>query len=216
MDNCPNLEKLALGWEHSAEFGHILSPLAMIYLCHNLTPKIVELDLEQQVYFNDICLEALAKRCNKLEALELSGTAVTYRGLVENSSRLNALKYLKLPEAVAKTLGCDYPFKINLKRVQKLWPMKNLNYLITEDDFDFGDIEGFGDYFMDEYWSYEDDDINESYVERQKENLKKATEGFPNLVQFEPRNDNFAFDLSIAIVDSSGFTKVNVFHPFSK
>ena len=40
--------------------------------------------------------------------------------------------------------------------------MKNLNYLITEDDFDFGDIEGFGDYFMDEYWSYEDDDINEN------------------------------------------------------
>ena len=98
VNNCLNLEQHVLGmdiglWDAN-NFGHVLSKKALNYLCENLTQTIFKLEKEDQPNVNDLCLRKVAKRFKNLKALDISGTQVTFDGLIANIDNLTSLEYL--------------------------------------------------------------------------------------------------------------------------
>merc|ERR1711862_743648 len=128
-------------------------------------------------------------------------------GLIASVDDLKSLEYLSIPEQVTEVLGADYPYDIDLSKMSGLHPLKNLKNLISPDMFDFGDLENFDRYFHP--WNK----VDPVEKERKREMLKKAIEGFPNLV---PLKEKDIYDLQIAKIDSSTFFDVNIFPSLSE
>ena len=211
VNNCPNLEQLSLG-SLSKEYGNVTNVLsyeAMMYLCEHLPQNIIKLEFDEQTNFNDPCLWKVAKRFKNLKALDISGTQVSYYGLVAFIDDLSSLEYLKIPEQVATVLGANYPDSIKLLEMKKLSPMKNLKNLICENGFDFGNPEQYDLTYS--RWMY----VEPRERERKKEILRKAIMDFPNLVpQQEDCYQACCYNLQIARIDSSSFSKVDIFPYF--
>ena len=146
VNTCLSLEELNISC-------NILTTKAMDYLCENLTPNVLKLDIgigSGQLQFpqdhkglNDNNIRALVKRCPKLKVLDIrSNVKVTYQGLVAISEGLHFLEYLGLPERVENELGLPkvtwdnkiLPYTINLPKMQALKSMKTLKELLFEDN----------------------------------------------------------------------------------
>ena len=79
VDNCLGLEELNISY-------NILNQESVTYLCENLTPNILKLDIRNNLIYkyilNDKLIRALVKRCPKLKVLDIRTTysKVTYQG----------------------------------------------------------------------------------------------------------------------------------------
>ena len=119
VNSCINLEELNL-------CCNSFSTDAVEYLCENLTPTILKLDLKtiqyasydknlrmglpdelaRKVGLTDKNLGALVKRCPKLRVLDIrDNDNVTYQGLLAISNGLHFLEYLGLPTSVGIEFG---------------------------------------------------------------------------------------------------------------
>ena len=135
VNSCPSLEELNL-------CGNTLTNKALDYLCKNLTPNILKLNLEigSRQGLDDKNIRALVKRCPNLKTLDIrSNEKVTFQGLVAISDRLHFLEYLGLPESIGDELGLFE--NINWSKMCCLKSMKNLKELLIGDD-DIWDIIG--------------------------------------------------------------------------
>jgi hypothetical protein len=139
VNSCLGLEELNLSF-------NTLKDDAIDYLCKNLTPNILKLNLEignePDEGLNDDNIRALVKRCPKLKGLDIrSNEKMTYRGLWEIIENLLFLEILALPESIADELGL--PDTVNLNKVRSLKSMKKLKELLIgdEDIWDIGGVE---------------------------------------------------------------------------
>ena len=127
VDNCLGLEELNISY-------NILSQESITYLCENLTPNILKLDIRINLIYryimNDNHIRALVKRCPKLKVLDIRTTysKVTYQGLVAISEGLLFLESLGFSKTIEDELGL--PNNINLPRMEKLKSMKKLKELL--------------------------------------------------------------------------------------
>ena len=129
VNSCLGLEELNLSW-------NTLKDDAVDYLCENLTPNILKLNLEiGETYaepdkgLNDDNIRALVKRCPKLKVLDIrTNEEMTYHGLWEIIEKLLFLEILALPDSIGAELGL--PDNINLNRVHSLKSMKKLKELV--------------------------------------------------------------------------------------
>ena len=140
VNTCLGLEELNLS-------QNTLTEEAIDYLCENLPPNIVQLNLELgEMYaepdkgLNDKNIRALVKRCPNLKVLDIrSNEKMTYKGLVAIIDGLNFLETLGLPDSVGDELGL--PDNVNLPRLRRLKSMKKLKeLLIGENDFEYQSI----------------------------------------------------------------------------
>ena len=141
VNNCPDLEELSIFW-----YG-IMTSETIAYLCENLTPNILKLDIriwncKTEEGLNDNNIRALVKSCPKLKVLVVCcDENVTYQGLVAISEELHFLEYLFLPESLGNELGLPriewingveeiLPYTINLPKMDALKSMKTLKGLL--------------------------------------------------------------------------------------
>ena len=133
VNTCLGLEELNLS-------RNTLSEDAIDYLCENLTPNIVQLNLELgEMYgepdkgLNDNNIRALVKRCPNLKVLDVrSNQKMTYKGLVAIIDGLHSLEILGLPDSVGDELG--FPDNVNLSKLHRLKSMKKLKELLIEEN----------------------------------------------------------------------------------
>jgi hypothetical protein len=138
VNTCLSLEELNISY-------NTLDTESMDYLCENLTPNILKLEIGSGLNdkgLNDNNIRELVKRCPKLKVLDIrSNEKVTFKGLVAISETLHFLEYLGLPESVKNELGFPVitwnngveqtlPYTINLSKIQALKSMKTLKELL--------------------------------------------------------------------------------------
>ena len=131
VNSCLGLEELNLSF-------NTLKDDAIDYLCDNLTPNILKLNLEignePGEGLNDDNIRALVKRCPKLKVLDIrSNEKMTYRGLWDIIEKLLFLEILALPDSIGAELGL--PDNINLNRVRSLRSMKKLKELLIGENY---------------------------------------------------------------------------------
>ena len=130
VNTCLSLEELNL-------CGNTLTDEAIDYLCKNLTPNILKLNLEignePDEGLNDDNIRTLVKRCPKLKVLDIrSNEKMTYHGLWAIIERLLFLEILALPNSIGDELGL--PDNVNLNKVHSLKSMKKLKELLIGDN----------------------------------------------------------------------------------
>ena len=130
MNSCLGLEELNLSF-------NTLKDDAIDYLCDNLTPNVLKLNLEignePGEGLNDDNIRALVKRCPKLKVLDIrSNEKMTYHGLWAIIERLLFLEILALPNSIGDELGL--PDNVNLNKVHSLKSMKKLKELLIGDN----------------------------------------------------------------------------------
>ena len=153
VNTCSGLEELNMS--HNS-----LPRESVDYLCENLTPHILKLDVKNIQYsyylenirmglhepwkvgLSDKNIRALVKRCPKLRVLDIrENENITYQGLVAISDGLLFLECLALPQSVGNELGlpqCSFidnalkvlPYTINLSKLHALKSMKRLKKLL--------------------------------------------------------------------------------------
>ena len=129
VNTCLGLEELNLAF-------NMLTEEAIDYLCENLPPNIVQLNLEIGETFagpdtglNDNNIRALVKSCPNLKVLDVrSNEKITFKGLVAIIDGLHFLETLGLPNSVGDELGL--PDNVNLSKLHRLKSMKNLKELL--------------------------------------------------------------------------------------
>ena len=132
MNSCLGLEELNLSY-------NTLKDDAIDYLCENLTPNILKLNLEIGIAepdkgLNDDNIRALVKRCPKLKVLDIrTNEKMTYHGLWEIIEKLLFLEILALPDSIGDELGL--PDNVNLNRVHSLKSMKKLKELLIGEKY---------------------------------------------------------------------------------
>ena len=134
VNSCLGLEELNLSC-------NTLKDDAINYLCENLTPNILKLNLEVgEAYaepdkgLNDDNIRVLVKRCPKLKVLDIrTNEKMTYNGLWEIIEKLLFLEILAVPDSVGAELGL--PDNINLNRVHSLRSMKKLKELLIGENY---------------------------------------------------------------------------------
>ena len=173
VDSCVGLEELNL-------CANILTGEAIDYLCENLTPNILKLNLgDAYIGLINENIIKLVERCPNLKVLDIrSNEEVTYHGLVAITEGLNFLEYLGLPNGIAEELGL--PSNVNLPKLRSLKSLKKLKGLLIGDQ-DIWDIIG------EEY---------HSFLRKEIPHLRKYTgKGFPH-------------DLEVARMDTKDFIEV--------
>ena len=141
VDACVGLEELNLS-------SNTFTGEAIEYLCENLTPNILKLNLEMgddglsRDGLKNENLMKLVESCPNLKVLDVrSNEQITYQGLVAIIENLSFLEYLGLPESIADELGL--PNNVNLPRLRSLRSMKKLKELLIgdQDIWDIGGVE---------------------------------------------------------------------------
>ena len=121
VDSCRDLEELNIR-------DIKLSKEAISYLCENLTPTVLKLDISTGYCYNDNNIRRLVERCPKLKVLDIRFNGkFTYQGLVAITDGLHFLEVLGLPRSFLDELG--FPDNINLSKLRKLRSLKKLEEL---------------------------------------------------------------------------------------
>ena len=127
VNTCLDLEELNISCNS-------LTEEAGAYLCENLTPNVLKLNIEIEK-LNDNNIRALVNRCPKLKVLDIrTNEKVTYQGVVAIIDRLHFIEYLGLPDSIGDELGL--PNTIDLSKVRMLKSMKKLKELLVGDEGD--------------------------------------------------------------------------------
>ena len=134
VNSCLGLEELNLSC-------NTLKDDAINYLCENLTPNILKLNLEVgEAYaepdkgLNDDNIRVLVKRCPKLKVVDIrTNEKMTFNGLWEIIEKLLFLEILAVPDSIGAELGL--PDNINLNRVHSLRSMKKLKELLIGENY---------------------------------------------------------------------------------
>ena len=126
FESCVNLEEFGMPYCDLLNS----SPSLADYFSINLAPSILKLDLCGVENYDDNALCKLAKRCQKLQTLDIRGTKVTWYGLSAILDNLPCLEYLALPSKIGKELGLEN--EIDILKMEKLRSMKQLKCLLID------------------------------------------------------------------------------------